>query len=299
VGEGLPLLLQDGAESYVYGEGGLPLEQIDGAGNVTYLHHDQLGSTRLLTDASGNVTGTYSFDAYGVITGRTGTTRTNLLYAGQYRDGESGLYYLRARYYDPTTAQFLTRDPAVTSTRQPYTYALDNALNYSDATGLCGLMPWDWGDCQDIRGGISGFFGGAADWVSHNFGTAATILAAGGCVVFTVGWCAAFVGGALIIRSAQRWLYEGGSSSIGSDLLDLAMTVAGFGMAGIPGSIGTGDAPEWLAAMLGISPADLEAVESLYGSQAWMEWLAKALLAGPDAVDIATDFLREFAVCKK
>lgn len=38
-------------------------------------------------------------------------------FAGEYTDQESGLIYLRARYYDPATALFLTVDPLVSITR--------------------------------------------------------------------------------------------------------------------------------------------------------------------------------------
>lgn len=100
---GLPLLLSDSTSSYIYGAGGLPVEQIDGSGNVTYFHADQLGSTRLLTNSSGGVVATYTYDAYGNTTAKTGTASTPLGYAGQYADLESGLIYLRARYYDPST----------------------------------------------------------------------------------------------------------------------------------------------------------------------------------------------------
>jgi RHS repeat-associated protein len=64
---------------------------------------------------------------------------TNLKFCGQYLDSESGLYQLRARYYDPATAQFLTRDPLVAKTRSPYQYAMGTPLNATDPTGLdCG-----------------------------------------------------------------------------------------------------------------------------------------------------------------
>ena len=49
-----------------------------------------------------------------------------------------GLCYLRARYYDPTTAQFLTRDPATATTRSPYAYVGGNPLGMSDPNGLDG-----------------------------------------------------------------------------------------------------------------------------------------------------------------
>jgi len=49
----LPLLLSDGANSYIYGPGGTPIEQVSSAGTPSYLLVDQLGSTRALTNSSG------------------------------------------------------------------------------------------------------------------------------------------------------------------------------------------------------------------------------------------------------
>jgi RHS repeat-associated protein len=54
----------------------------------------------------------------------------------QYTDAESGLVYLRARYYDPTTGQFISRDPIESVTRVPYSYAGNNPLNNVDPSGL-------------------------------------------------------------------------------------------------------------------------------------------------------------------
>ncbi len=47
---------------------------------------------------------------------------------------------MRARDYDPTTGQFLTRDPLVASTRQAYTYANNNPINEYDPSGLSGIL---------------------------------------------------------------------------------------------------------------------------------------------------------------
>ena len=132
----LPLMLTAGNTSYIYGPDGLPIETIDGSGTPTYLFHDQLGSTRLLTSQSGDVTGTYTYDAWGNTTSHTGTATTPLQYSGQYLDDETGFYYLRNRYYDPLTAQFLTIDPIVSQTRATYTYAGNNPINGTDPTGL-------------------------------------------------------------------------------------------------------------------------------------------------------------------
>ncbi|MGC2372388.1 MAG: RHS repeat-associated core domain-containing protein [Solirubrobacteraceae bacterium] len=134
--EKLPLLLNDGTNSYIYGPAGLPIEQINSSEEPLYLHHDQAGSTRLVISSTGTVEGSYTYDAYGNQTGHTGTVTTPLGYDGQYTSADTGLIYLRARVYDPTTAQFLTVDPRIRITRAPYSYSNDNPVNRADPTGL-------------------------------------------------------------------------------------------------------------------------------------------------------------------
>jgi len=134
----VPLTLTDTTSSYLYGPGGLPVEQITGT-TPTYLQHDQLGSTRILSDQTGTVTGTYEYADYGYQNTHTGTGTTPLGYAGQYTDPETGFQYLRARYYDPGTGNFLTRDPINPITRHPYSYTEANPLNTTDPTGLITL----------------------------------------------------------------------------------------------------------------------------------------------------------------
>jgi RHS repeat-associated protein len=135
----LPLLLSDGTNSYIYGPEGLPVEQVAKGGTVNYVHHDQQGSTRLLTSATGVVTATTTFDAYGNKTGSTGTSTTPLGYDAQYTNSDTGLMYLRARVYDPMTAQFLAVDSAFEATGAAYVYAADNPILLGDPTGL---TPW-------------------------------------------------------------------------------------------------------------------------------------------------------------
>ncbi len=134
--EELPLILSDGTNSYVYGPDLLPVEQINNStGTVEYLHHDQAGSTRLLTGSTGTVTGKCSYAAYGTPTCE-GTATTPLGFDGEYTSLDTGLIYMRARTYDPATAQFLSVDPLAKLTRAPYNFAEDNPLNESDPTGL-------------------------------------------------------------------------------------------------------------------------------------------------------------------
>lgn len=157
---------------YVYGPDGRPLEQLvntntsaTAAPTVTYLHHDQQGSTVATTDSSGTVTGTWTYDPHGNQTASTGTQkRPNLAYTGEYADTETGFLYLRARYYDPRTGQFLTRDPLSSTTREAYGYVGNNPVNYVDPTGLC------WGPdaiCNVVNAGVSVATGGQADCLTN------------------------------------------------------------------------------------------------------------------------------------
>jgi len=147
----LPLLVSDGSTSYVYGPGGLPVEQIS-SGNAFFYHHDQLGSSRVLSDSTGAARDTWTYDPYGNVVSSTGTVANHLLFSGQYSDNESGLYDLRARYYDPTNAQFLSRDPEVKVTRLPYVYVQGDPLNGTDPSGLTPLGP----NGEPCNGGVAG-----------------------------------------------------------------------------------------------------------------------------------------------
>ena len=146
----LPLAIKDGDKSYIYGPGGMPLEEISASGAATYYHADQLGSTRALTDQSGGVVGSFTYDAYGKLASSTGPATTPLGYTGQYTDAESGFQYLRARYYDPVTGQLMSRDPLASVTRETYGYVGGNPLNRTDPTGLF----WSLEDVKAVGGEI-------------------------------------------------------------------------------------------------------------------------------------------------
>src|SRR5205807_9431881 len=70
----------------------------------TYYHNDDNGSTRALTDWTGTVIGTASYDGLGNITTSTGSA-TPFGYASEYRDSETGLLFAASGYYDPSTGQ--------------------------------------------------------------------------------------------------------------------------------------------------------------------------------------------------
>ena len=107
--------------------------------NGQFYHKDGLGSTRLLTDALGGVSESYNYDAYGNLIAGNGSENP-YLFAGEQRDFETGLDYLRARYYDPTLGRFISRDAYQGSLNDPmslhkYQYAHANPVVNTDPSG--------------------------------------------------------------------------------------------------------------------------------------------------------------------
>jgi RHS repeat-associated protein len=170
-------------------------EQINSSGTVFYLHHDQQGSTRLLTNSGGKFETAFTYDAYGNTTGKTGANvPAPLGYDGQYTSSDTGLIYLRVRGYDPTTAQFLSRDRLEMYTDGPYFYAGDNPLNYGDPSGLSSERPEEGIRCpnpvcfpfpnhQERQHAVE-----ALEGVGHEIGHAASEIGQG----ITSAWNAVF-----------------------------------------------------------------------------------------------------------
>ncbi|HEX8150503.1 MAG TPA: PKD domain-containing protein [Pyrinomonadaceae bacterium] len=135
--------LQGGAvvRQYTYGSDLISQRRLAaGQWAVSYYGYDGHGSVRLLTDAAGAVTDTYTYDAFGTLVSRTGATPNEYLYAGERFDPETGFYYLRARYVRPDTGRFWTMDSFEGNTSDPlslhkYLYAGADAVNKVDPGG--------------------------------------------------------------------------------------------------------------------------------------------------------------------
>jgi RHS repeat-associated protein len=93
---------------------GLGLDEplsIDQSSNLYYYQQDGLGRVNRLTNASVSMARTHSYDSFGKNTSRTGTLDQPFAFTGRDYDPETGLYYYRARYYDPKAGRFISKDP--------------------------------------------------------------------------------------------------------------------------------------------------------------------------------------------
>lgn len=94
-------------------------------------HGDVIG----VVNESGTVVNNYTYDAWGGIVSQTEGISNPIKYAGEYYDDELGMYYLRARYYDPSIGRFTSKDP-VESGMNRYAYCGNNPVNRIDPSGL-------------------------------------------------------------------------------------------------------------------------------------------------------------------
>ncbi len=130
--------------------------------NDTLYLYDAHGNVVNLINSSG-IEKVYDYDAYGnqlsIETGDDNPFR----YCGEYYDEETGLIYLRARYYDPTSGRFISEDShwnvdnmiygdnpdkdnpkpddsAIKQSGNIYAYCMNNPVNYIDRTGNIAII---------------------------------------------------------------------------------------------------------------------------------------------------------------
>ncbi len=133
-------------ERYVHGPGvvngavaDVLLARTNSGGTTAWYLPDKLGTVRDIANTSGTVIDHIAYDSYGNVTGETSPANGDRFkYAGQEYDPTIGLYYDRARYYDPATGRFLTQDPSgfAAGDVNLYRYVGDEPTNATDPTGL-------------------------------------------------------------------------------------------------------------------------------------------------------------------
>jgi len=123
---------------YVYGNDLISQQR---GSDLTFYLVDGLGSTRVLTDGSGNVASTYTYEAFGELISDTGNVENKYRFAGEQFDEGLGDYYLRSRYYDQNTGRFTRQDSYEGSFNNPsslhkYLYGNANPVNFTDPSGF-------------------------------------------------------------------------------------------------------------------------------------------------------------------
>ncbi|MGH9022740.1 MAG: RHS repeat-associated core domain-containing protein, partial [Acidimicrobiia bacterium] len=227
---------------YTYGSGRVAMTS---GGADHYYHGDRLGSVVGVSGNFGTPEAAYSYEPYGLPRTTTGTLANPMRFTGQYTD-DTGLQYLRARYYDQGTGRFLSTDPVPPAITDPYVanyvYANNRPTVATDPSGLFCLL--------GNRGGPSGGCRFASDTVntvlkSIAFAASAaalvvTVAATGGLalpLILGAVAVAASVGGTVLDCTGQGTTRLGCTTSIAATALG-AVTF-GYGAAADEVAAGT------------------------------------------------------------
>jgi RHS repeat-associated protein len=104
---------------------------------TAFFQSDVQGTVTRVVKSDGTQLASYVYDSFGRIVSETGTRLSRYAFQGRELDAESGLYYFRARYYDPTAGRFLTEDPnPLTRQLNNYTFVENDPVNLLDPLGL-------------------------------------------------------------------------------------------------------------------------------------------------------------------
>ena len=135
---------------YLYGPGiDHILESVDSVGTKQHFA-DPLGSVTRITDGTGTILKKLTYDSFGNIVADSGSViADDVTYTGRELESDLGIYYYRARYYDPLTGRFIVGDPIDFHGGDVnfYRYAFNNPVSYSDPSGL----KIDWIDPETGR----------------------------------------------------------------------------------------------------------------------------------------------------
>jgi RHS repeat-associated protein len=119
---------------------------------------DRLGTVRDLADADGAIVNHIGYDSFGAVLSQTNAALGDrFLFTGREFDDTLGLYYYRARWYDPLLGRFLSQDPIGFAGGQTnlYAYVGNSPLMYTDPTGL--LAAPEYSVTQSVRQGLRRF----------------------------------------------------------------------------------------------------------------------------------------------
>jgi RHS repeat-associated protein len=136
------LAVYDGNDALVmrfeYADGRMPVSMTSG-GAAYYLAYDQVGSLRVVADASGNVVKRVDYDSFGNVVADTNPTfDVPFGFAGGLHDRDTGLVRFGYRDYDPDVGRWTAKDPIgfAGGDTDLYGYCLNDPVNWVDPEGL-------------------------------------------------------------------------------------------------------------------------------------------------------------------
>lgn len=195
--------------------------------NGNWYHQDLQGSTRAVTNSSGAISATASYEPYGVPRGSQQLTtdpKSPLGWAGEYTDPDT-TSHLRARQYNPKLGAFVVPDPAKsTAASATYTYANNNPFTNSDPSGL-----------SSISDAVEGIVGAGDKFVYQPIVSAFSSIsnAIGICSGNTKGSCV----GAIAIAALNTVLAVGTVSLVGGLAAFTLKSVGGLVVKGLSRSL--------------------------------------------------------------
>jgi RHS repeat-associated protein len=204
-----------------------------GTAIARYVHPDHLGSTNVVTDASGTIAQLLDYYPYGAtrVSSTTYPTNEKRQYIDQFSDTQTGLDYLNARYYNPAQGQFLSEDPVFLALGSPtsverlaslsqkqilsnpqmfnvYSYARNNPITIKDPSGKIAII--DDAAGMAVGGGL-----GAAIYAGESLLTGQQMTRGG-------------LYGAMTSGAIAGWAAVNTPETLGaSDAIGLAMIVGG------------------------------------------------------------------------
>ncbi|MFZ0819220.1 MAG: RHS repeat-associated core domain-containing protein [Candidatus Acidiferrales bacterium] len=109
---------------------------------TSYYEADGLGSITSLTGSNGTLAQSYTYDSFANTTASTGTLSNPFRYTAREFDNETGLYFFRARYFDPQVGRFISEDPiGFSGDINVYRYSFNSPVNLDDPSGLAPGLP--------------------------------------------------------------------------------------------------------------------------------------------------------------
>ena len=132
-----------------------------------------MGSIISLTDGTGSAVGAYTRDSFGKDVSTADTLGNRYRYTAREWDSETGLYYYRARYYDPSSGRLVSEDSLefIAGTNF-YAYVVNNPTNLIDPSGFSPkpVKPYRWRYCTGTEHGVQAILSGAGKEVRKLYG---------------------------------------------------------------------------------------------------------------------------------